>query len=147
MVDSVNLYASNAYGKVQSQQITRTEPELLTNEVKASDFQNLVKVNFNQFAKLSPSEILNKISAAREGSVARGPAAEISFSSAVSSEISKVRDVLVKQESQAQKASMGQANLVDLMTATTQAENYLSTLVTMRDELKTAWEKIWSMSL
>lgn len=147
MVDSVNLYASSAYGKIQNQQIVRTEPELLTNEVKAADFQNMVKVSFNQFAKLSPTEILAKVSEARAGNSSRGPASEISFSNVISSEVTKVREVLAKQESQAQKASLGQANLVDLMTATTQAENYLSTLVTMRDELKGAWEKIWSMSL
>ncbi len=147
MVDSVNLYASSAYGKIQNQQIVRTEPELLANEVKAADFQNMMKVNFNQFAKLSPTEILAKVSEARAANVSRGPASEISFSNIVSSEVSKVREVLAKQESQAQKASLGQANLVELMTATTQAENYLSTLVTMRDELKGAWEKIWSMSL
>jgi flagellar hook-basal body complex protein FliE len=33
------------------------------------------------------------------------------------------------------------------MTATTQAENYLSVMVAMRDELKGAWDKIWGMQI
>ena len=147
MVDSANLYASSVYGKIQNQQITRTEPELLTNEVKAAEFQNLVKTNFNKFASLSPTQILEKVSAARSANSTRGSAVNVDISNTVSSEISKVREALTKQERQVQKASIGEANLIELMTATTEAENYLSTIVAMRDELKGAWEKIWNMSL
>jgi flagellar hook-basal body complex protein FliE len=147
MADSISLVASNLYNQVQNREIQRSEDihDIQTN--KASEFHKLVQSNFNSYSKLSPQEILSKINTAVRSGQSASNAVNLSLSSSVLSELSNARKALERQEKQAQKAAIGKANLVELMTATTQAENYLSVMVAMRDELKGAWDKIWGMQI
>lgn len=147
MADSVNLYASSVYGRIQNQEIARSPAEMSSNVSGAKEFQNLVEVNFNNYANLSPSQILAKISQSIARQTSTSTAFRLDLSNTVSSELAKVREVLSKQEKQAQKASIGEANLIELMTATTEATALLNTLVSIKDEAKNAWDKITSMQI
>lgn len=144
-VDGLNLHASNIYGQTQNREVQRSADIAQVQTAKAQEFHKMVETNFNNYAKLSPTEILNKINNARTAG-ASNPV-NVSFSQSAMNEMRNVRSALKKQEEQVRKASVGKANLVDLMTTTTQAENYLSVMVGVRDELKNAWDKIWSMPL
>lgn len=149
MTDSLNLIASSAYGKVLSQQVTKS-PENFTPktiQLESSDFQKLVNVKFNNYANLSPNEILNKISLSRNTPTSSDEAVSVNISKSVASELKNAREVLTKQELMSQKAAIGQANIVELMATSTQAKALLSTIVAVKDEAKSAWEKIWGMSI
>lgn len=148
MADSVGLYAANLYGQIQNRQIPKTTEASSITRSEANNFHKLVENNFNSYAKLSPSEILNKINATKKvGSTNTNNDVSLNLSRTATTELQKLRATLSKQEQESRNAALGKANLVELMTATTEAENYLSVLVAMRDELKGAWDKIWNMSL
>ena len=61
MAESINLYASSIYGAAQGRNITPSAESLK----ETSNFHDLVNVNFNSYSKLTPSQILDKISIAR----------------------------------------------------------------------------------
>ncbi|MDX1923916.1 MAG: hypothetical protein SFT91_01605 [Rickettsiaceae bacterium] len=143
-IDSVNLYASNLYGQIQNQQITRSPDSSIIQA--ENNFQKMVDVNFNSFAKLSQEQILGRISNSR--ALGHNPAAyTLDISSNVSGSVNLLRETLNRQEVQAKKASIGEANLVELMTTNTQATAILSSFIAIKDSAKESWEKIWSMAL
>lgn len=146
MADSVNLYASNLYGEIQNRDIKRSNDSSNIQNVKAKEFHKLVESNFNDYSKLSPQEILSRINKVKSTSNIHDTV-KLNFSSSAMNELKNTREILKRQERESQKASIGKANLVELLTTTTQAENSLSVIVAIRDEMKTAWDKIWGMQL
>lgn len=147
MSDSISLYAVNAYNRTLNQEIPKMDSGA-DPMVSASSFQDMVKVNFNGFASLTPNEILQKINVSRnEGSVNSSPAFTLDLNSRITKSVAGLRDVLSNHETQSRKAAIGEGNFVDLMSSTIQAQNSLTTLTTLRDKVIESWDKILNMSI
>ncbi len=141
-VDSINLEAMNAYKQISSNKISRSVDTPVTDAV---NFQKMMEVNFNKLASLTPDQILKRIPVAQ--GLQNSQAYKLDISSNLYKGINQLKTSLNQQEHHAKKASLGEANIIDLMTSTTQASNILSAFVAIKDSAKESWEKIWSMSL
>ncbi|MDX2050526.1 MAG: flagellar hook-basal body complex protein FliE [Rickettsiaceae bacterium] len=151
MSDSVNFpigIAANIYKQASNNvQITQNGASAVGQIEFQSLLQNTAKANFNSFINLTPKEILDRISLSKAAqNVVNNSFGSVFASNAIKS-LDNVRSTLKAQERAASKAAIGDANLVELMTANTKATSLLSAIVAIKDEAKAAWEKIWSMSL
>lgn len=148
-----SLYASSAYGQAQTRDVTRSLDTISSAKTDAAEFTKAFEVKFNNYANLSPAEILNKIKASSNisspslRSDTRSSGVTLDFSSAAAKSIAGVREALLSHEAQAQKASIGEANLVELMTSSTNARNSLKVMSSFIEEGKAAWEKIFALAL
>jgi flagellar hook-basal body complex protein FliE len=141
-----SLYASSIYGQTQNREVVKSTETLHSHNVNGSEFQKVFETNFNSYSKLSPSEILAKIRSSSHVS-SSSQAVTLDFSNLVKKEVINLRESLSNHEFQTQRAAMGEANLVELMTTSAKAKNLLNTFVALRDEAKNAWDKIFTMSL
>lgn len=148
---SVLLNAANIYSSIQNQQKVKTDPTTIQG---AHDFQNMVKVQFNKFADMSPEQILMHIRNAQgqQASAAsvnnsQATAATGKSSGIVSDTVKSLRQSLRKQETVARKSLVNEASLIEVLTATTEATNNLKTLVELRNKFLEAHEKVMNMSV
>jgi flagellar hook-basal body complex protein FliE len=99
----------------------------------------------NAYAKLAkladPGASLGK--AAGIGADSNGP----SFGSMVKDAINSVVEAGKKSDAQSQAMAAGKANLVDVVTAVTETEVAVQTLVSVRDKVIAAYEEIMRMPI
>lgn len=140
-IESINSIAQQSYMQVQNRPIINT-PHVA--QTQAIDFQQMVNKQFNSFANLSPSQILERITNARAND-------STNFSNKnsgiVSGAVSSLKGVISKQETVARKSLIGEASLIDLLTTTTEAKNLVETMVKLRTELLAAFDKVMNMNM
>lgn len=141
--EGVMLNAVNAYSNIQNQPKVQTDP---TTVKGATNFQDMVKVQFNNFAKMSPEQILMHIKTA-QGQTASAASAATSGADISSKVLKQVRQSLRNQENTARKSLVNEASLVDILTATTEATNTVKVLVEVRNKFLEAHEKVMNMSV
>ena len=142
----VVLNAANIYSNIQNQPKVQTDP---TTVQGANNFQDMVKVQFNKFAEMSPEQILMHIRSAQGQSTKQASSSAMNGqSSGVAGNVLKnVRKTLHNQEHVARKSLVNEASLIDVLTATTEATNTLKTLVEVRNKFLEAHEKVMNMSV
>jgi flagellar hook-basal body complex protein FliE len=104
---------------------------------------------------MSPAAAANAYAAlgrlgAEPGNLARGTDAAASgpdFSSILKDVIHAVSEAGAKADTQAQSVAMGKANMVDVVTAVTESETAIATLVSVRDKVIAAYEDILKMPI
>lgn len=138
-IDSISLEAMNAYAKIANADVKKTETQNV-------DFNKIFEANFNKISGMSPQEIQSKLSLSSY-EYSRSPAVRLDLGTHLSQSISDFRKVLVTQEVQAQKAALGKANLVDFLTATTEAKIAINSMKTLRDEMIKALNGVMNMTL
>lgn len=144
--EGMMLNAATAYSNIQNQPKMQADP---TTVKGATNFQDVVKVQFNNFAKMSPEQILTHIKSA-QGQLITNSSAGISAatnSNVTSSVLKKVRKSLNEQEKTVRKSLVNEASLVDILTATTEATNNLKVLVDVRNKFLEVHEKVMNMSV
>jgi flagellar hook-basal body complex protein FliE len=142
-IDSIGLLAQQSYTQIQDRQKVDFAEASVT---RAVDFHQMVDKQFNSFAKMSPAQILSRIQNARgvgESSYISGS----KVSGAVSGVTNVLRSAVSRQEDVARKSLVGQASLIELLTATTEAKNIMDTTVKVRDKLLEAFDKVMNMSM
>lgn len=140
-IDNISLLAAQtAYTKINNQP---TSPE--SAGVKdASSFHNMVNVAFNNFANMTPDQILNHIAGARENGFV---ASSLPQSGIAESVIGDLRKKVGTQENIVRKSLINEASFTDLLTTTNEAKTNLQAMVTVRDKFLEAFEKIMNMSI
>ena len=104
---------------------------------------------------MSPAQILNHIQGARQSknvagstTIASNAVASSGNSNGIFSSTTRtIRESVAKQENFARKSLIGEASLVELMTATTEAKNTMDTAVKVRDKFLEAFDKVMNMSM
>ncbi|PCJ29433.1 MAG: hypothetical protein COA94_01530 [Rickettsiales bacterium] len=142
-VDSVSLSAQNSYMQVQNR------PKLApinTQMSQAVDFHRMVDQQFNSFSKMSPAQILAHIQGVR-GSGASSTDFQAREQSVASTITKTIRETVGKQEEVTRKSLIGEASMVELLTATTEAKNLMDATVKVRDEFLKAFDKVINMSM
>lgn len=135
-IDSISLVAQNAYTKVNNQQLADVK--------EAANFQDMVKVSFNRFASMSPDQILSHINSAK----AEGVNAVASANNGLAeSAFGELRKKLSNNEETIGKSLIGDASLLDVVNTTNDAKNTLQVMVTVRDKMLEAFEKIMAMQI
>jgi flagellar hook-basal body complex protein FliE len=152
-VDSVGLLTAQAsYTQIQDR------PKLEVSDtpmIKAVSFQDTVSKQFNSFAKMSPDQILSHIQGARQSTAGDAFQSSVSVastsnghsSSVFGNTVSSLRESVSKHERTARKSLVGEASLVELLTATTEAKNTLEATVKVRDKFLEAFDKVMNMSM
>lgn len=84
---------------------------------------------------------------AATGNTASNDTPEIDFGGLVANAIQDTSEVLQQSEQMTQAAAMGEAELVDVVTAVSAAELSLQTVVAVRDEVVRAYQEILKMPI
>ena len=150
-VDSVGLLAQQSYTQIQDR------PKLDVAETpmsRAVSFQDTVERQFNSFANMSPDQILSRIQGAKQASGAgfagAAPVAAASnglSSGIVGNTVKAIRSSVSNHEQTARKSLIGEASLIELLTATTEAKNTMEATVKVRDKFLEAFDKVMNMSM
>jgi flagellar hook-basal body complex protein FliE len=150
-VNSIGLLAHQSYTQIQDR------PKLDATETpmgKAASFHDTVEKQFNSFAAMSPEQILNRIQGTKQsnGSSAFAATAISDKSGNVSggvigSAVKAIRGSVSQHERTARKSLIGEASLIELLTATTEAKNTMEATVKMRDKFLEAFDKVMNMSM
>lgn len=148
-VDSVGLLAQQSYTQIQDR------PKLDVAETpmsRAVSFQDTVERQFNSFANMSPDQILSRIQGAKQAGSAGGAASVTAASNGLSSGIvgntvKAIRSSVSNHEQTARKSLIGEASLIELLTATTEAKNTMEATVKVRDKFLEAFDKVMNMSM
>lgn len=135
-IDSISLIAQNAYTKVSSQPLADVK--------EAANFQDMVKVSFNSFASMTPDQILNHINSAKANSV--NQTATLS-SGLAETAFGELRKKLSTNEDTINKSLINEASLLDVVNTTNDARNALQVMVTVRDKMLEAFEKVMAMQI
>lgn len=136
MIDSISLVAQTAYAKLNN--------SLVSSSVKsASNFQDMINIQFNRFASMSPDQILSHINNVRMF----GTDSVTNNGGIVEGVLSELRKKINHQEQVVRKSLVNQASLLDLVTTTNEAKNTLQTAVIIRDKFLEAFEKVMNMSI
>lgn len=114
-----------------------------TTPVEAAQFQDLVKVNFNKFANMTPTQILSHITDARSASMRPDIIDRVNIASGAGI----VGQSLRKQEDVVRRSLTGNASLQDIMAATNEASNVVKTATALRGKLFDAMDKIMNMQI
>ncbi len=144
-IDSIGLLAQQSYSQIQER------PKIEFSEVsvnRATNFHQMVDNQFNSFAKMTPAQILSHIQGARSSGVNSYTAASNrNASGVIGSATNALWSAVSKQENVARKSLVGQASLIDLLTATTEAKNVMDSTVKVRDKFLEAFDKVMNMSM
>ncbi len=144
-IDSIGLLAQQSYSQIQE----RPKVEFSEASVnRAASFHQMVDNQFNSFAKMTPAQILSHIQGARSSGVNSYEAASTrNASGVIGSATNALRSAVSKQENVARKSLVGQASLIDLLTATTEAKNVMDSTVKVRDKFLEAFDRVMNMSM
>lgn len=134
-IDSLNLQALSAYSKVDNTHIANK-----SSHANATQFQELVKAGFNNLAEMTPDQRIDYITAAKTRAT---PVDRVTIGTAAQALGSSLRH----HEDITQKSLTGEASLQDLMVATTEARNALSTATALRDKFLAFLDKIMNMQV
>jgi flagellar hook-basal body complex protein FliE len=139
MVNSISLIAQNAYAKVNN-----TLP-VADNVKTAVSFHDMVNVEFNRFASMSPDQILNHINNVKTSGV--GQTFTPAHNGLAETAVGELRKKIGSQEQVVRSSLIDQASMLDLVTTTSEAKNTLQTMVVVRDKFLETFEKVMNMSI
>jgi flagellar hook-basal body complex protein FliE len=142
-IDSIGLLAQQSYTQIQDRPKLNIAATPINNAV---NFHEVVNRQFNSFASMSPAQILNHIQS-KQTSGATTIGGGSSSAGLVGSATNTLRGAVAKQEQIAKKSLIGEASLVELLTATTEAKNVMDTTVRVRDKFLEAFDKVMNMSM
>lgn len=132
-IDSTSLIAQMAYSKVKDQPAA-------DNIDKAENFQDMVKASFNRFANMSPEQILSHINSSKiTGTTSTNNVASVL--------VNTLSNSVKKNDETIKKSLVGEASMLDLVNTTNDARNTVQILVTVRDKMLEAFEKVMSMQI
>lgn len=141
-VDSVSLLAKNLYNQIQNR------PKVNSSEIgEAVSFQNLVKDGFNNFAKMTPAQILNHIQEVKNLGASSSGTAKTMATDYAPGVMGQIRGKIGNHEDVLRKSLINEASLVDILTTTTEATNTIKTIVEVRNKFMESFEKIMSLSV
>ena len=136
-IDSISLVAQSAYTKVSSQPLADVK--------EAANFQDMVKVSFNNFANMTPDQILNHINNAKMSginSVGATPSSGLAEAA-----FGELRKKLSHSEDTINKSLINEASLLDVVNTTNDTNNTLQVMVAVRDKMLEAFEKVMAMQI
>ena len=143
-VDSVGLLAQQSYAQIQD----RPKLEVAETPInKAVSFHNTVEKQFNSFANMTPDQILSRIQGAKQGETSFSVPANGISSGIVGNTVNAIRNSVSNHEQTARKSLIGEASLIELLTATTEAKNTMEAMAKVRDKFLEAFEKVMNMSM
>ncbi len=134
-INGINQVAINAYNSVNSSVPTKPSDSVA--------FQDMVNVNFNKLASMTPAQILDHISAARINSARP----EIMDVLRIGQGSNTMGDTLRKHERLVNLSLTGDASLQEVMAAANEASNVVKTATTLRNKLFEAFDKIMNMQI
>ena len=134
-MDSISLLAQSAYTKVNNQ----PTPQALDTVKEAVNFQDMVNIEFNRFAAMSPDQILSHINNVKSGNV---PSSGIT-----ASVVGELRQKIGNHDNMVKKALINEASLLDIVTATNEANKTVRLMTTVRDKFFDAFNNIMNMSI
>lgn len=137
-IDSISLVAQSAYTKVSSQPLADVK--------EAANFQDMVKVSFNNFANMTPDQILNHINNAKMNGINSVSSASSSGGLAEAA-FGELRKKLSHSEDTINKSLINEASLLDVVNTTNDTKNTLQVMVAVRDKMLEAFEKIMAMQI
>lgn len=140
MVDSISLVAQNAYAKVNNNNLQVTD-----NVKNAVNFHDMLNVEFNRFASMSPDQILAHINNVKTSQVSQ--ASSFGHNELAENTIGELRKKIGAQEQVVRNSLIDQASMLDLVITTSEAKNTLQTMVVVRDKFLEAFEKVMNMSI
>ena len=149
-IDGVGLVAQQSYTQIQDRPKLNVAEAPMT---RATSFHDTVEKQFNSFANMSPTQILNRIQGAQQSGGAAFHATNTAAlnnnqqSGVISNTAKTLRNSVEKHELTARKSLIGEASLVELLTATTEAKNAMEATVKVRDKFLETWEKVMAMSM
>ena len=138
MVDSISLIAQNAYAKVNNTPVTH-------NVKAAVNFHEMVNIEFNRFASMTPDQILSHINNIKTSGIDQAFTA--AYNGVAENAIGELRKKIGSQEQVAKNSLIDEASILDLVTTTSEAKNTLQTMVVVRDKFLETFEKIMNMSI
>lgn len=143
-VDSVGLLAQQSYAQIQD----RPKLEVAETPInRAVSFHNTVEKQFNSFANMTPDQILSRIQGAKQGETSFSVPANGISSGIVGNTVNAIRNSVSNHEQTARKSLIGEASLIELLTATTEAKNTMEAMVKGRDKFLEAFDKVMNMSM
>jgi len=143
-IDSIGLLAQQSYTQIQDR------PKLniaATPMSQAVNFHDMVDKQFNSFAHMSPAQILSHIQGAKAANTLNMSTPSSITNGFAGSVTNTIRSAVSNQEQMARKSLIGEASLVELLTATTEAKNVMDTTVKVRDKMLDAFDKVMNMSM
>lgn len=146
-VDSVGLLAQQSYTQIQDRPKLDVAETPMTKPVS---FHDTVERQFNSFANMSPEQILNRIQGVKQAGFAGSTYSAASnglASGIVGNTVKAIRNSVSKHEQTARKSLIGEASLIELLTATTEAKNTMEATVKVRDKFLEAFDKVMNMSM
>ena len=142
---STILQAQNAYNTTSTQKAKLTDPQMNAQvEIKSTEsFQNMVKNNFNSFAKMNPSQIIAFTKQAHNA----GAASVGSNAGVVEKMFSTIPQAIRKDEEVKKRAIINEASLTEVIAATSEAKAVLQTAVAVRNKVLDSFDKIMNMPI
>ncbi|WPY00559.1 Flagellar hook-basal body complex protein FliE [Candidatus Trichorickettsia mobilis] len=137
-VNSILLLAQNAYNKV-------SEQPYVENVQEAANFHKMVNVAFNNYAHMSPDQILQHIIHAKASGSANVNAA--GSNGIAETIVGELRKKVSTHEQTIRKSLINEASLADLMYAANEAKNTVQTMVALRDKFLESFEKVMNMQI
>lgn len=110
-------------------------------------FHNTVEKQFNSFANMTPDQILSRIQGAKQGEASFSVPANGISSGIVGNTVNAIRNSVSNHEQTARKSLIGEASLIELLTATTEAKNTMEAMVKVREKFLEAFDKVMNMSM
>lgn len=120
--------------------VSKSAPSTPTEAVQ---FQNMVKVNFNKFASMTPTQILSHITDVRSNAMRPDIIDRVNIASGAGIMGQSLR----AQEDVVRRSLTGNASLQDVMAATNEASNVIKTATALRSKLFDAMDKIMNMQI
>lgn len=143
-IDSVGLLAQQSYTQIQD----RPKLEVADAPInQAVSFHNTVEKQFNSFANMTPDQILSRIQGAKQAGVSTSVSDNAVSSGIVGNTVKTIRNSVANHEQTARKSLIGEASLIELLTATTEAKNTMEATVKVRDKFLEAFDKVMNMSM
>lgn len=143
-VDSVGLLAQQSYAQIQD----RPKLEVAETPInRAVSFHNTVERQFNSFANMTPDQILSRIQGAKQADTSFSVPDNGVSNGIVGNTVNAIRNSVSNHEQTARKSLIGEASLIELLTATTEAKNTMEATVKVRDKFLEAFDKVMNMSM
>ncbi len=143
-VDSVGLLAQQSYAQIQD----RPKLEVAETPInRAVSFHNTVERQFNSFANMTPDQILSRIQGTKQAGTSFSIRDNGISSGIVGNTVNAIRNSVSNHEQTARKSLIGEASLIELLTATTEAKNTMEATVKVRDKFLEAFDKVMNMSM
>lgn len=142
---STILEAQNAYNTTSAQKAKLADPQIdaQMNIDSTASFQNMVKNNFNSFAKMNPEQIMAVSKQVQNA----GTSNASSHSSIIEKIFSTIPQAIRKNEEVTKRAIINEASLTEVIAATSEAKAVLQTAVAVRNKVLDAFEKIMNMPI